>query len=200
MNTHDILRDAASRPGIEAAVAVKGLSAEALNAHPGGHPNSIAWLLWHAGRQMDMQLSTLNGQPQVWEAQGFRERFNLGELGDTIGYGHTPEQARSIVVADSALLVEYLVATGEALAAYAQTLSEADLSEVIDRSWTPAVTRGVRLVSLIDDAAQHVGQAAYAAGILAAQDFAAQNLTPARGMKRRWRLGHNRPRRHRLHI
>ena len=54
MNTHDILRDAASRPGIEAAVAVKGLSPEALNAHPGGHPNSIAWLLWHAGRQMDM--------------------------------------------------------------------------------------------------------------------------------------------------
>ena len=45
MKTHDILRDAASRPGIEAAVAVKGLSAEALNAHPGGHPNSIAWLL-----------------------------------------------------------------------------------------------------------------------------------------------------------
>lgn len=90
MKTHDILRDAASRPGIEAAVAVKGLSAEALNAHPGGHPNSIAWLLWHAGRQMDMQLSALNGQPQVWEAQGFRERFNLGELGDTIGYGHTP--------------------------------------------------------------------------------------------------------------
>lgn len=49
MNTHDILRDAASRPGIEAAVAVKGLSPEALNVHPGGHPNSIAWLLWHAG-------------------------------------------------------------------------------------------------------------------------------------------------------
>ena len=77
MKTHDILRDAASRPGIEAAVAVKGLSAEALNAHPCGHPNSIAWLLWHAGRQMDMQLSALNGQPQVFEAQGFSERFNL---------------------------------------------------------------------------------------------------------------------------
>ena len=89
MKAHDILRDAASRPGIEAAVALKGLSAEALNAHPGGHPNSIAWLLWHAGRQMDMQLSALNGQPQVWETQGFRERFNLGELGDTMGYGHT---------------------------------------------------------------------------------------------------------------
>ena len=170
MNTHDILRDAASRPGIEAAVAVKGLSPEALNAHPGGHPNSIAWLLWHAGRQMDMQLSALNGQPQVWKTQGFRERFNLGELGDTMGYGHTAEQARSIVVENSTLMVEYLVATGEALADYAHRLSEADLSEIIDLSWTPPVTRGVRLVSLIDDAAQHVGQAAYVAGILAAQN------------------------------
>lgn len=168
MNTHDILRDAASRPGIEAAVAVKELSPEALNAHPGGHPNSIAWLLWHAGRQMDRQLSTLNGQPQVWEAQGFRERFNLGELGDTMGYGHTAEQARSIVVENSTLMVEYLVATGEALADYAHRLSEADLSKIIDRSWTPPVTRGVRMVSMIDDAVQHVGQAAYAAGILAA--------------------------------
>ena len=91
-----------------------------------------------------------------------------------MGYGPTAEQARSIVVEDSALLVEYLVATDEALADYAQTLSEADLSEIIDRSWTPPVTRGMRLVSLIDDATQHVGQAAYAAGILAAQDFAAQ--------------------------
>ena len=34
------------------------------------------------------------------------------------------------------------MATGGALAAYAQTLSEADLSEIIDRSWTPPVTRG----------------------------------------------------------
>ena len=36
---------------------------------------------------MGMQLA-LNGQPQVWETQGFQERFNLGELGDTMGYGH----------------------------------------------------------------------------------------------------------------
>lgn len=155
-------------PASKPPVAVKGLSPEALNAHPGGHPNSIAWLLCTPDDRWTWQLSALNGQPQVWEAQGFRERFNLGELGDTMGYGHTAEQARSIVVEDSVLLVEYLVATGEALAAYAQTLSEADLSEIIDRSWTPAVTRGVRLVSMIDDAAQHVGQAAYVAGILAA--------------------------------
>jgi len=103
----------------------------------------------------------------VWHSQGFDSRFNLGELGDTVGYGHTAEQARAVVVEDAALLVEYLSATAAALSEYIAGLSEADLDDVIDTSWTPHVTRGVRLVSMIDDAAQHVGQAAYAAGILA---------------------------------
>ena len=167
MDARDVLREAASRPATEAKALVNTLPAGALNAHAGGHTNSIAWLLWHAGRQMDVQLAQLNGEPQVWHSQGFNSRFNLGELGDTVGYGHTAEQARAVVVEDAALLVEYLGATTAALSEYIAGLSEADLDDVIDTSWTPHVTRGVRLVSMIDDAAQHVGQAAYAAGILA---------------------------------
>ena len=167
MDARDVLREAASRPATEAKALVDTLPAGALNAHAGGHTNSIAWLLWHAGRQMDAQLAQLNGEPQVWHSQGFDSRFNLGELGDTVGYGHTAEQARAVVVEDAALLVEYLSATAAALSEYIAGLSEADLDDVIDTSWTPHVTRGVRLVSMIDDAAQHVGQAAYAAGILA---------------------------------
>ena len=167
MDARDILREAASRPATEAKALIDTLPAGALNAHAGGHTNSIAWLLWHAGRQMDVQLAQLNGEPQVWHGQGFNSRFNLGELGDTEGYGHTAEQARAVVVEDAALLVEYLSVTAAALSEYIAGLSEADLDDVIDTSWTPHVTRGVRLVSMIDDAAQHVGQAAYATGILA---------------------------------
>ena len=102
----------------------------------------------------------------MWHSQRFDSRFNLGELGDTVGYGHTAEQARAVVAEDAALLAEYLGAATAALSEYIAGLSEADLDDVIDTSWTPHVTRGVRLVSMIDDAAQHVGQAAYAAGIL----------------------------------
>ena len=167
MDARDVLCEAASRPATEAKALVDTLPAGVLNAHAGGHTNSIAWLLWHAGRQMDVQLAQLNGESQVWRSQGFESRFNLGELGDTVGYGHTAEQARAIVVEHAALLVEYLSATTAALSRYIAGLSEADLDDVIDTSWTPHVTRGVRLVSMIDDAAQHVGQAAYAAGILA---------------------------------
>ncbi|VEI24472.1 DinB superfamily [Rothia aeria] len=167
MDARDVLSEAASRPATEAKALVDTLPAGVLNAHAGGHTNSIAWLLWHAGRQMDVQLAQLNGEPQVWHSQGFDARFNLSELGDTVGYGHTAEQARAVVVEDAALLAEYLGAATAALSEYIAGLSEADLDDVIDTSWTPHVTRGVRLVSMIDDAAQHVGQAAYATGILA---------------------------------
>lgn len=140
------------------------LSAQQLNAHPAGNPNSIAWLLWHSGREIDAQLADLSDGTQQWE--NYRERFNLGELGDSMGYGHTPQQAAEIKVDDQNLLLDYLDTTLRALGEYAGSLSQEELDEVIDRSWEEPVTRGVRLLSIIDDATVHVGQAAYAAGAL----------------------------------
>ena len=42
-----------------------------------------------------------------------------------------------------------------------------DLDRVVDKRWDPAVTLGVRLVSIADDSLQHAGQAAYVRGLLA---------------------------------
>ncbi len=164
MTTTEILAEFAQRP-IEATKNLPALSAEPLNAHPADHPNSVAWLLWHSGREADVQLAHLSGDAQQWES--FRGRFDLGEIGNSIGYGHSAEQAKQIIVKDQALLAEYLEATLGALIVYISGLSEASLGEVIDQNWDPPVTRAVRLVSIIDDASQHVGQAAYAAGALA---------------------------------
>ncbi|MCD1284497.1 mycothiol transferase [Brevibacterium sp. GP-SGM9] len=161
MNSIEILTDLAQRP-VDAARALPELTSEQLNAHSDGHPNSVAWLLWHSGREADVQLADLTGGTEVWE--DFRDRFDLGEIGDSVGYGHTREQATQVVVDDQGLLGDYLHATLSALGRYVGGLSESDLDEVIDENWTPAVTRGVRLISIIDDAIQHVGQAAYAAG------------------------------------
>ena len=47
-----------------------------------------------------------------------------------------------------------------------QAQEAAALDEVVDRSWDPPVTRAARLVSIIDDAAQHSGQAVYARRLL----------------------------------
>lgn len=163
MNAIDILLDAASRPA-EVAERLRGVSAGEANAFPGGHDNSISWLLWHTGREIDVQLSMLSGEPQVWER--FASRLNLGSVGDGVGYGDSVEQARSVQVTEPEVLVDYVVESVEAFKSYVAGLSEASLDDVVDENWEPVVTRGVRLVSIVDDAAQHMGQAEYALGIV----------------------------------
>lgn len=162
-DTANLFADLADRP-LAPLAAVEELTPEQLNAHPGGHPNSIAWLLWHSGRQADAQLSDLTGAEQVWTSQGYRERFGLGELGDGIGLGHTPEEAAQIVVDDAGLLREYLAAVLGELRGYATSLGGTELSAIIDDSYTPPVSRGTRLVSIIDDCQQHVGAALHVTG------------------------------------
>ena len=165
MNALDILLDAASRPLDALEALAPRLTDEVLNAHPAGHPNSVAWLLWHTGREIDVQLAHLTGLDEPWPRDGSRERFALGAGGDGVGYGHTAEKARAVVVVDPQLLVEYASATVDALSDYLRTLDESALDAVVDQRWDPPVTRGVRLVSIIDDAAQHIAQAAYVCGM-----------------------------------
>jgi hypothetical protein len=51
-------------------------------------------------------------------------------------------------------------------AEFLRTLTDDDLDRVVDESWDPPVTLGVRLVSVLDDDLQHVGQAGYVRGFL----------------------------------
>lgn len=165
MDAAQILLDAAGRPAETARGLADHLSSEVLNAHPGGHPNSAAWLLWHTGREIDVQVAEMTGGDQVWTQQGFAERTGLASLGDAMGYGMDADEARAVRTDDAAALLDYLDAATESLTAYLRTLDADALSEVVDEQWDPPVTRGARLVSVIDDAAQHVGQIAYIAGM-----------------------------------
>ncbi|WP_218221214.1 DinB family protein [Nesterenkonia sp. Act20] len=164
MSSVEILKDVARRPRDEAQALRSALSPTLLNAHP-HHDNSIAWLLWHAAREIDEQIATLSGSETVWTAQGFDARFNLGLSEHDMGFGHSPKQARQIRVQDADLLLEHLDAVVQAQLTYLDSLSEADLEEVIDEQWDPPVTRSARLVSVSLDAVAHVNQAAYITGM-----------------------------------
>src|SRR5699024_8163255 len=141
------------------------LNPVSLNARPGGHDNSVSWLLWHTGREIDAQLADLTGGEQVWTAHGCDARLALGERGDTVGYGHTPAEARRIGAEDGPGLLEYIDAAVAAPEDHVGTLSQEDRADVVDEQWDPPVTRGARLVSILDDAAQHIAQAAYVLGM-----------------------------------
>ena len=144
---------------------VDGLTEDQLAHRPTPEANSIAWLVWHAARVQDAQIAHAAGTEQVWHSQGWVDRFGLDLDPDDHGYGQTSEQVAK-VRAGAELLAGYLRATHEATVGYLRGVGEAELDEVIDRDWDPPVTRGVRLVSIADDDAQHVGQAAYLRGLL----------------------------------
>jgi uncharacterized damage-inducible protein DinB len=167
MTPADVFIDFLERVLENGLAAVDGLSEEQLAHRPTPDANSIAWLIWHAARVQDAQLAPLAGTEEVWTSQGWVEKFGLDLPRSDHGYGHTSEQVGK-VRADAELLAGYLRATHEASVAYLRTVTEADLDDIVDRHWDPPVTRGVRLVSIVDDDAQHVGQAAYLRGLLGA--------------------------------
>lgn len=144
---------------------VDGLTPEELAHRPAPDANSIGWLVWHLARVQDDHVAEVAGVEQVWTAQGYADRFGLPfEPGD-IGYGHTSEQVGRVRV-EAELLASYLAAVHAQSVRFLGTVADADLDRVVDERWDPPVTLGVRLVSVVNDDTQHVGQAAYVRGLL----------------------------------
>lgn len=166
MTPQELFEDAARRPSQVAQHVLEGVSPQALNTMPGGTANSVAWLVWHAARQQDAQVADLAGTEEVWTAQGWNGRFGLDLPDSSMGFGHGPDDVARVRVASAEPLQGYLDAVVARTVDYVRGLTDAQLDEVVDRSWDPPVTRGVRLVSTVDDAAQHLGQAAYARGLV----------------------------------
>lgn len=165
MASTDLLMDAFERIRDAVHPAVNGLSPEELAFRPSNESNSIAWLVWHLTRIQDDHVAGLEGGGQVWEVDGWAERFALPLDSSDTGYGHDPEKVAS-VTADAHSLLGYYEDVHNKTLAFVRDLAEADLTRVVDGSWDPPVTLGNRLVSVIVDDLQHVGQAAYVRGIL----------------------------------
>jgi hypothetical protein len=165
MSSNELLVDAFERVRDAVHPAVSGLTIEELTYRPDGEANSIAWLIWHLTRIQDDHVSGLDGAEQVWTANGWAERFALPLSPSDTGYGHGPDDVAA-VKADAESLTGYFEDVHAKTLALVRSLDDAELARVVDRSWDPPVTMSVRLISVISDDLQHVGQAAYVRGIL----------------------------------
>ncbi|MCQ4206126.1 mycothiol transferase [Streptomyces longispororuber] len=166
MRSHEVLIEGYNRIQEEVHAVVDGLSADDLHVRPGDAANSVAWLIWHLTRVQDDHVADAAGLEQVWLAGGWAGRFDLPLSETDTGYGHTPKQVGQVRVASGELLTGYYDAVHEQTLGYLGDLKDADLDRVVDEGWDPPVTLGVRLVSVLSDDLQHVGQAAYARGLL----------------------------------
>ena len=164
----EILRDSFNRLIEHVDALTEGLSDEVSFFRPvtvsGQQANSIAWLIWHSARIQDAQLAGIAGVEQVWFRGGWVDRFALDLPRDAHGYGHTADEVGK-VRAPGNLLASYYHAVHRMTLEYVAGVTDEELARIVDENWNPPVTASVRLVSIIDDCAQHLGQAAYIRGI-----------------------------------
>ncbi len=160
----ELLRDSFTRLIEHVDEITDGLSEEQADYRPTPQANSIAWLIWHSARVQDLQLAPIAGFDQVWTAGGWVDRFGLDLPRNDSGYGHGPEEVAK-VRAPIELLAGYYHALHEVTLEFVAGVTAEDLLRIVDRNWDPPVTASARIVSIIDDCAQHLGQAAYLRGI-----------------------------------
>ncbi|RIJ51863.1 DUF664 domain-containing protein [Clavibacter lycopersici] len=163
----DLLVDAYGRIGEIVRDAVDGLDAGDLAVRPDPEANSIGWLVWHLARVQDAQVADVAGRDQTWTTGGWADRFALPFDESATGYGQSSEDVAALEGVTADLLIGYLDAVQSATLAYLADLDDDELDRVVDEDWTPPVTLGARLVSVLSDDLQHAGQASYLAGLVA---------------------------------
>jgi len=166
MTSAELLVDAFGRIREVVVDVVDGLTPEQLAFRVDPEANSIAWLVWHLTRIQDDHVADVARTEQVWTSQGWAERFGLPLDPLATGYGHRADDVAAVRVDSGELLAGYHEAVHEQTIRYVERLGDDDLARIVDRSWDPPVTLGVRLVSVIADDLQHAGQAAFIRGIL----------------------------------
>ncbi|WP_037570472.1 mycothiol transferase [Phaeacidiphilus oryzae] len=145
---------------------LEGLGEEQLTARLDQDANPIGWLVWHLTRVQDDHIAEVAGREQAWTEAGYHQDFGLPYHTADHGYGHSTAQVGSFGGVTAKQLADYHDAVHARTVEYLRTLSDADYQRIVDDSWDPPVTLAVRLVSVLAEDHQHVGQAAYVRGIL----------------------------------
>ena len=165
MYTKDILQDGFGRVREGVKHVLTGLNLEQLTYRPDKEANSIAWLVWHLSRVQDDHIAEVAGEEQVWLKAGWSKRLDLGLEPEDTGYGHKPGDIER-VRAEAGELRAYHDEVFAQTVKFLEAPAGEDFDRVVDERWDPPVTLGVRLVSVLSDDLQHVGQAAYLRGLL----------------------------------
>ena len=166
MDIRDVLQDAFGRIDEEVRRTLEGLTPEQLLFRPSEQANSIGWLAWHLTRVQDDHLSDLAGREQAWTSDGWHARFGRPANAQDTGFGAKPADVAALQPESAVLLVDYFAAVHQRTLEYLRTLEPADLDRELDEHWDEPVTVGVRIVSVIADDLQHVGQMAYVRGLI----------------------------------
>ena len=144
-----------------------GLTREDLDQQPKPDCNSMGWMAWHLARGVDSQISALMGQEQVWIKDKWYQKFDRQADPKDTGFRHSTEDIAAFESPEISTILDYNEAALERAKGYFATLTASDLDRELDEPWfKPLPTVGVRLVSVMVDCLEHIGQIAYVRGLL----------------------------------
>ena len=161
-----LLTDAYERISQEVHTTVEGLTEDQLTTQIAPDANTIGWLVWHLAWVQDSHIAGVADKEQVWTSGGWHDRFGLPFNANATGYGFSSDDVAAVKGIDASQLTGYFDAVHQQTLAYVADLADADLVRIVDTRWDPPVTLAARLISVISDDLQHVGQAAYVKGLL----------------------------------
>jgi hypothetical protein len=160
--TVELLRDAFGRVRELVEQQCADLDADVATLRLDPDANTPVWLLWHLARVQDDHVAALAGVEQAWAT--WRERFDLPFPAGDIGYGHDSDDVAAVQVPAS-LVADYHADVHALTLAYVDRLDADELARVVDERWDPPVTASARLVSVLGDTLQHLGQSAFVMGV-----------------------------------
>ncbi len=177
MDFRDVVKQSLEDYGQQLEFALDGLTPEEARWQPNPGSNHILWTLWHIGRMEDMWGSYLSGASEVWESNGWAERFGMPI--DAFGVGDTPEEVASFPDVALADAISYWKHARTSLVDAIDGLSEADLPTTHAENWRwgdraahPTVLWALARIPV--ECAQHVGQIAYIRGIQQGTEWKSQ--------------------------
>ena len=143
--------------------ATSGLTDDQLYFQPGPSSNSIAWLIWHLSRWRDKISAAAAGESEVWESQGWADRFGM-EISRT-GLGDTTEQVATFRVSRD-LLIGYADSAHNAITDRVSRMSSNQFTSEIE--YMPGAHRSAwrALISVMGDSSEHTGQINYLRGLI----------------------------------
>jgi hypothetical protein len=167
MEWRDMMVDSYGRVYEGLAEALRGLTREDLDWLPKPDCNGMGWLAWHLARVEDAQIADLANVGQVWIVGSWFKKFGRKQDMDDTGFGDTPEQVAAFRSPSAKTIIGYYEDVAAQSRKYISGLAAMELDRQLDEKWfNPVPTVGVRLVSIVNDVHQHLGQVAYVRGLL----------------------------------
>jgi hypothetical protein len=144
--------------------ALDGLTPAEVRWQPMPHTNHIAWLVWHIARAEDLWVSRLRSTPEVWQADGWSDRFGMDPT--STGAGQTMEEVRAMPEISLTDIMAYLDAVRVVTRQYLDQATDADMArEYPHPRWGTAPGSWV-VGHILVEVSQHVGQVALLRGMM----------------------------------